>query len=325
MGHFTQDELNNFDLKSFIKKHLLSGPKQMDYQAKDLFIILDKAKSVFQSSETLIELDGPVNVCGDIHGQYGDLMRIFKACGLPFQSKFLFLGDYVDRGRHSLEVITLLLCCRIQFPNKVHLLRGNHELQHINKIYGFWEECEDRFRETGDAKALYDEFNEVFALMPLAALISTKILCMHGGLSPELKSLDDIRRINRPLHTVQGLAQDLLWSDPDPTISGFQTNLCRSVSYTFGEDVVTEKCKELDLNLMIRAHQVVEFGYSLFANKLLITVFSAARYHDGLRNYAAIVQINENLEVSFIQLKPEEYDAERLGAVGGIETADAAP
>uniref|UniRef100_A0A1I7X5A2 Serine/threonine-protein phosphatase n=1 Tax=Heterorhabditis bacteriophora TaxID=37862 RepID=A0A1I7X5A2_HETBA len=284
--HVTDEQRRSFILKEFIKKHFILGSRRMEYAQWELHLILEMAKEEIIKSNTLIEVKAPVNICGDIHGQYGDLMRIFNACGLPFKSRYLFLGDYVDRGRHSLEVITLLLACRIQFPRKVYLLRGNHELSNINRVYGFNAELRQRYRCLEDSKGLYEHFNEVFALMPLAAIVSNRILCMHGGLSPDLNSLDDIRKIQRPLKVVRGLAQDLLWADPETGIHGFQQNKIRAVSHIFGEDAVHEKCKQLNIDMVIRAHQVPST--------------------DGKLN-----KVDSSLELSFVQLKPQEFEKVR--------------
>ncbi|KJH52913.1 phosphoprotein phosphatase 1 domain protein [Dictyocaulus viviparus] len=307
----TDKERSSFNLKEFIKKHFIAGAARQNYEIYEIHLILERAMVVMKNSPILLELRCPVNICGDIHGQYGDLMRIFNACGLPFKHRYLFLGDYVDRGRHSLEVIMLLLALRIQFPRKVYLLRGNHELLNINRVYGFNAEIRQRYRNLAESKALYDHFNEVFAQMPLAALVSGRILCMHGGLSPSLNSLDDIRKLQRPLRIVRGLAQDLLWADPETGTKGFQPNKIRAVSHVFGEEIVRDKCKQLNIDLIIRAHQVVEFGYAFFCGRSLITVFSAARYHEELVNYAAVVKVDASLELSFVQLKPQEFEKVR--------------
>uniref|UniRef100_A0A7E4VV46 Serine/threonine-protein phosphatase n=1 Tax=Panagrellus redivivus TaxID=6233 RepID=A0A7E4VV46_PANRE len=298
-------------LKELIRKHLLSGSVRMEYELWELHQLLDLAKVSMQKKSTLIDVRTPVNICGDIHGQYGDLMRIFNSCGMPFKARYLFLGDYVDRGRHSLEVIVLLLACQIQFPNNIFLLRGNHELPNINRVYGFHAELRTRYRSILDSKQLYDHFNEIFSEMPLAAIVEGKILCMHGGLSPELNHLDDIRKIKRPLMIVRGLAQDLLWADPESGVKGFQPNKIRAVSHVFGEDAVQSKIKQLGIDMVIRAHQVVEFGYAFFANRTLVTVFSAARYHEDLCNFAAVVQVDDRLELAFMQLKPSEFDQQK--------------
>ncbi|VDP26953.1 unnamed protein product [Heligmosomoides polygyrus] len=250
-------------------------------QVYEIHLILEKAMDNMKNSPILLEVRCPVNICGDIHGQYGDLMRIFNACGLPFKQRYLFLGDYVDRGRHSLEVIMLLLALRIQFPRKVFLLRGNHELSNINRVYGFNAEIRQRYRNLTESKALYDHFNEVFAQMPLAAIVAGRILCMHGGLSPNLNSLDDIRKLQRPLRVVRGLAQDLLWADPETGTKGFQPYLTSLAKRLF------------ERSLLKKAFQVVEFGYAFFCGRSLITVFSAARYHEELVNYAAVVKVRK--------------------------------
>ncbi|KAK0428865.1 hypothetical protein QR680_011053 [Steinernema hermaphroditum] len=299
-----------FKLSLFIKKHLMIGDERIEYDYRDIFELLERALEVYQRTPALIDVPAPVNVCGDIHGQYRDLMWIFQACGMPHSTRFLFLGDYVDRGPRSVEVIVLLLSLKVKFPQNVFLLRGNHELKNINKCYGFLKELQSRFN---CYLKLYEKFNEVFSEMPLAAIIRDKIICMHGGLSPSLNSIDDIRNIKKPLMTVKDvpLAQDLLWSDPQLGVKGFEPNKVRAVSYVFGEDAVEAKLKQLNLGMMIRAHQAVEFGYAFFAHRRLVTVFSASEYNSDLCNFAAVAKVDKELQVSFAQFKPAGYEAHR--------------
>ena len=166
---------------------------------------------------------------GDIHGQYSDLLRLFEYGGLPPRYNYLFLGDYVDRGKQSLETICLLLSYKIKYPNNFFLLRGNHECASINRIYGFYDECKRRYNVR-----LWKVFTECFNCLPVAALIDEKILCMHGGLSPELHNLNQIKGLPRPIEVPEtGLLCDLLWSDPSSDIRGWGENE-RGVSYTFG-------------------------------------------------------------------------------------------
>ncbi|THG18420.1 hypothetical protein TEA_023764 [Camellia sinensis var. sinensis] len=187
---------------------------------------------------------------GDIHGQYPDLLRLFEYGGFPPDSNYLFLGDYVDRGKQSIETICLLLSYKIKFPDNFFLLRGNHECASINRIYGFYDECKRRF-----SVRIWRIFTDCFNSLPVAAVIDDKILCMHGGLSPEIDSLDQIRAIERPVDVPdQGLLCDLLWADPDRDIKGWGEN-DRGVSYTFGADKVVEFLKKHDLDLICRAHQ----------------------------------------------------------------------
>ena len=183
----------------------------------------------------LVELEAPLHVCGDIHGQYYDLLRIFEHCGYPGEYSYLFLGDYVDRGKQSLETVCLLLCYKIKYPEKVTLLRGNHESSVTNRIYGFYDECKRRYNVR-----IWRSFTELFNWLPVAAIIDEKILCMHGGLSPELKNIQNIQDITRPTDIPDtGLLCDLLWSDPDKDVLEYEEN-DRGVSVIFGEKIANK-------------------------------------------------------------------------------------
>ncbi|XP_047328383.1 serine/threonine-protein phosphatase PP1-like [Impatiens glandulifera] len=256
------------------------------------------AKQVFLSQPNLLELEAPIKICGDIHGQFPDLLRLFEYGGFPPESNYLFLGDYVDRGKQSIETICLLLAYKIKYKENFFLLRGNHECASINRIYGFYDECKRRFN-----LRIWKTFTDCFNCLPIAALIDEKILCMHGGLSPGLKSLDQIRNIARPVDVPdQGLVCDLLWSDPNKELGGWGEN-DRGVSYTFGDDIVSEFLEKLDLDLICRAHQVVEDGYEFFANRQLVTIFSAPNYCGEFDNAGAMMSVDESLICSFQILK----------------------
>ena len=184
---------------------------------EELRYLCEKSRNIFLDQTTLLELEAPVNICGDVHGQYYDLLRIFELGQFPPYANYLFLGDYVDRGKQSIETIALLLCYKIKYPENFFLLRGNHECQNINRIYGFYDECVKRYNV-----GLWKLFSTVFNALPVAALIDEKILCMHGGLSPELKNLEQIRKLNRPSEVPDtGLLCDLLWSDPERGVDDF--------------------------------------------------------------------------------------------------------
>ncbi|CAL5005897.1 unnamed protein product [Urochloa decumbens] len=257
------------------------------------------AKEIFLSQPNLLELEAPINVCGDIHGQFSDLLRLFEYGGLPPSSNYLFLGDYVDRGKQSIETICLLLAYKIRHPDNFFLLRGNHECASINRIYGFYDECKRRF-----SVRLWKLFTDCFNCLPVAAVIDDKILCMHGGLSPDLDSLSRIREIQRPVDVPdQGLLCDLLWSDPDRDSEGWGDN-DRGVSFTFGADKVAEFLNKHDLDLICRAHQVVEDGYEFFADRQLVTIFSAPNYCGEFNNAGALMNVDASLLCSFQILKP---------------------
>ncbi|XP_010084697.1 PREDICTED: serine/threonine-protein phosphatase PP1-alpha catalytic subunit, partial [Pterocles gutturalis] len=185
----------------------------------------------------------------DIHGQYYDLLRLFEYGGFPPESNYLFLGDYVDRGKQSLETICLLLAYKIKYPENFFLLRGNHECASINRIYGFYDKCKRRYNIK-----LWKTFTDCFNCLPIAAIVDEKIFCSD-----------------------QGLLCDLLWSDPDKDVQGWGEN-DRGVSFTFGAEVVAKFLHKHDLDLICRAHQVVEDGYEFFAKRQLVTLFSAPNY-----------------------------------------------
>lgn len=259
-----------------------------------------RAKDILMGQPMLLELEAPLKIAGDIHGQYGDLLRLFDTCGYPPESNYLFLGDYVDRGSQSLEVICLLLAFKVKYPENFFLLRGNHECASINRLYGFYDECKKRYNIK-----LWKVFTEVFNCLPVAGIIDDKIFCMHGGLSPELTKLDQIQRIMRPIEVPDtGLLCDLLWSDPSTDIKGW-TEGDRGVSYTFGADVLSTFLQKQDLDLICRAHQVVEDGYEFFGNKQLVTIFSAPNYCGDFDNNGAVMSVDQSLLCSFQILKPD--------------------
>ena len=275
--------------------------KQVDLGEDEIKFLIDKSLQIIKAQKMLVELEAPLHVCGDIHGQYYDLLRIFEHCGYPGEYNYLFLGDYVDRGKQSLETVCLLLCYKIKYPEKVTLLRGNHESSVTNRIYGFYDECKRRYNIR-----LWKSFTELFNYLPVAALIDDKILCMHGGLSPDLKSIENIKDISRPTEIPDnGLLCDLLWSDPDKEAVEYDEN-DRGVSVIFGEKVVTDFNKKNDLDLIIRAHQVVDDGYEFFANRQLITIFSAPNYCGEFDNSAGIMIIDDSLTCSLKVLRPVE-------------------
>ena len=230
---------------------------------EDIVVVCRCARSLFLAQPTLLELDGPISVCGDIHGQFFDLLRIFEMNGFPScENGYLFLGDYVDRASQSIETIVLLLCYKLRYQQTFFLLRGNHECSTLNRIYGFFDECKRRY-----SVRLWRIFGDCFNCMPAAAIIASKIFCCHGGLSPELDSLERIREIQRPTEVQdEGLLCDLLWADPDPEIHGWGNSM-RGVSYTFGHDIIAEFLSKFDLDLICRAHQVVEDGYEFQADR----------------------------------------------------------
>lgn len=191
--------------------------KQVFLTENEIRGLVLKSREIFISQPCLLELEAPIKICGDIHGQYYDLLRLFEYGGFPPEANYLFLGDYVDRGKQSLETICLLLAYKIKYQENFFLLRGNHECASINRIYGFYDECKRRYNVK-----LWKSFTECFNCMPVAAIVDEKIFCMHGGLSPELHNMEQIRKVVRPIDIPDGgLLCDLLWSDPEDGITGW--------------------------------------------------------------------------------------------------------
>jgi len=307
----------------------------------EIKMLCSRVRPVLLEQPMLLEIEAPMKVCGDIHGQFTDLLRLFEYGGFPPESNYLFLGDYVDRGKQSIEVICLLLAYKIQYPENFFILRGNHgksserlldsiysfltlptsECASINRIYGFYDECKRRF-----GIKLWKVFSDVFNCLPAAALIDDKILCMHGGLSPELNSIPSIGDLERPCDIPDvGLLCDLLWSDPDANINGWGEN-DRGVSFVFGADVVTLFLENHDLDLLIRAHQVVEDGYEFFAGRRLVTLFSAPNYCGEFDNAGGMISIDEDLMCSFQILKPSSRSTRfNKGTQAEVAPGDSAP
>ena len=262
--------------------------------------VIDKSYEIFQKEESLLKIKAPLYICGDIHGQYYDLLRVFDILNYPPQSTFLFLGDYVDRGKQSLECLLLLLCLKIQYPDKIFLLRGNHECEALNKIYGFYDECKRRL-----SIKCFKKITNLFNIMPISALINENILCMHGGLSKDLQNIEQINKILRPTDIPnEGLLCDLLWSDPNESLTeDFGPNE-RNISVTFSKDYVKNFVEKNNLDLICRAHQVVEEGFEFFADMKLVTIFTAPNYMGEFDNNGGILEVGEDLLCKFHVLRP---------------------
>lgn len=214
-------DLSEVERQILNSEYDLAGNLKSSFVTEQIcYTVAKLARDIFKKESSLIEVDRPVFVIGDIHGQFRDLMRIIDALGYPPTDKVLFLGDYVDRGQFSLEVIVTLLLMKIRYPDKVQILRGNHEVSKVNKRYGFKNECQTRFNHLN----VYNILNRVFDYLPVAAIIDNSFFCCHGGISEILikqqPGIDNLKRvingIRRPFSTLahRDLETDLLWSDP---------------------------------------------------------------------------------------------------------------
>lgn len=324
--------LSNFDyrrkydlnIEDLIQRLLDAGysgkrTKSVCLKNSEIALICSAAREIFLSQPSLLELSAPVKIVGDVHGQYIDLIRIFSKCGFPPASNYLFLGDYVDRGKQSLETILLLLCYKIKFPENFFLLRGNHECAQITRQYGFYDECKRR-TNLKTWKLFVDTFNT----LPIAAIVASKIFCVHGGLSPVLNSMDEIRNIRRPTDVPDfGLLNDLLWSDPADSPNQWEDNE-RGVSYCFNKVAINNFLNKFQFDLVVRAHMVVEDGYEFFNDRSLVTVFSAPNYCGEFDNWGAVMGVSEELLCAFELLDPLDSMAlKSLMKKGRIERRNA--
>ncbi|XP_024378190.1 serine/threonine-protein phosphatase BSL3 [Physcomitrium patens] len=280
--------------------------RQFFMDCNEIAELCNTAERLFAQEPSVLQIRAPVKIFGDLHGQFGDLMRLFDEYGSPSTAgdityiDYLFLGDYVDRGQHSLETITLLLALKIEYPTNVHLIRGNHEASDINALFGFRIECVERMGER-DGIWAWQRINQLFNWLPLAALIEKKIICMHGGIGRSINHVHQIEALQRPITMDAGsvVLMDLLWSDPteNDSVEGLRPNARGPGLVTYGPDRVMEFCKNNDLQLIVRAHECVMDGFERFAQGHLITLFSATNYCGTANNAGAILVLGRDLVV----------------------------
>jgi serine/threonine-protein phosphatase 2A catalytic subunit len=294
MANLNSTDIGNLD--RYIE-HLMECKPLGEAEVKQL---CEKAKEILSQEANVVNVKSPVTVCGDIHGQFHDLLELFQIGGKPPDTNYLFMGDYVDRGYHSVEVFSLVLALKCRYKDRVTILRGNHESKEINKVYGFYDEC---LRKYGNDH-VWKWFTDVFAYLPLTALIDQEFFCLHGGLSPSIDTLDNIREINRFQDAIpEGPMCDLLWSDPDDQRSGWGISP-RGAGYTFGPDVSQQFIHKNKLKLVARAHQLVMDGYSYTHDRRVVTIFSAPNYCYRCGNQAAIMEVDDTLRMNYIQYEP---------------------
>lgn len=257
--------------------------------------LCEKAKEILFEESNVQYIEAPVTVCGDIHGQFDDLIELFKIGGFVPETNYLFMGDFVDRGFNSVETFLLLLAYKVRYPERITLIRGNHESRQITQVYGFYDEC---LRKYGSVN-VWRYCTEVFDYISLAALIEGKIFCVHGGLSPQINSIDEIRNIDRKQEVPHdGIMCDLLWSDPDSEVVGFNVSL-RGAGFLFGGNVVQAFNTTNNISLIARAHQLVMEGYKPMFDNSLVTIWSAPNYCYRCGNIASIMELDENLNQTF--------------------------
>ena len=309
--------MNNKLLDKLVRQYFIGSPDS--YKEAEISWLCASVREIFIHERTVINLTPPLYICGDLHGQFTDLLRVFNSCRAPPNSTFLFLGDYVDRGKQSIEVICLLLALKLRYPKNVYMLRGNHECVEMAEMFGFAAECKKKVSDS----ILYT-FNEVFETMPLAAVVGKKIFCVHGGLSPSLKKIDDIAKIRRPtIIPDSGPIADLLWSDPSPSVGEWGPNN-RGTTYTWGIVAAKEFMNNNSIDMIIRAHQLAFEGYNkpFMPDERVITIFTASCYAGEYKNKAAYIFVDSECKVTISTLPSsiplaatilqENYSAQQL-------------
>ena len=268
--------------------------------------VLLKLQEVLIQEPTCLKLELPITVCGDIHGQLYDLFELFKISGSVEKNHYLFLGDYVDRGYYSVETFCYLAALKLRYPDRVHLLRGNHECRQVNTEYGFYGECVSQFGHSG----VWELCNSTFDLLPLAAVVGGKIFCCHGGLSPSIKYVEQVATLERNVDLPYvGPMTDLTWSDPDNTcVNGWMPNQ-RGAGYIFGQNETNQFCQNNKLDLICRAHQIAMKGYEyFFGEEKIVTVWSAPNYLYRSGNDASVLKIDQQYHREFVIFKEVPND-----------------
>lgn len=251
-------------------------------------VICDRCKDLLLEEGNVEVIYAPVTLCGDIHGQYYDLLELFSKGGRIPDTSYVFMGDYVDRGYHSIESVLLLLVLKLRYPDRITLLRGNHESRQITQVYGFYDEC---YRKYGSA-TVWRLCTELFDYLPLGAVIEQSIFAVHGGLSPVINTIDEVRLLDRKQEVPhEGPMSDLLWSDPEDIETWGVSP--RGAGYIFGAEVAKAFNHRNGLSLIARAHQLVMEGYKSVFDDNCCTVWSAPNYCYRCGNVASILQVGE--------------------------------
>lgn len=287
--------------KSFLKD-LIDHPNLIsDLRFEEISKILESVKKIFENEYLLLEFnqkdsDEDIFVIGDIHGNLETLLEIFELIGLHHTDLVIFLGDIVDRGPKQLECLLFIFILKILNPHKYYILRGNHESLEINKMYGFYEEFINKFKDPHK----FEKIEKVYNLIPICALVNDTILCLHGGIPQNVEFLMNIRGVKTkdfsPL--LEDSSQDLtqiIWNDPKEGLQGFTDSFRGPGIKFFGEDVFDIFMSRYNLKFLIRAHECFSEGFRWFFHHHLLSIFSSANYQGGfLPNPASYAVISKN-------------------------------
>jgi serine/threonine-protein phosphatase 4 catalytic subunit len=291
-------------MSDLYERHLQTLLKCQTIKESEVKELCLKAKEILTNESNVHKMRAPCTVVGDIHGQFFDLLELFRVGGDVPDTNYVFMGDFVDRGYHSVESFLLLLLLKVKYPNRVGLVRGNHESRQITQVYGFYDEC---LRKYGSVN-VWRYCTDVFDHLPICAVIEDKVFCVHAGLSPMLSTLEQMRNIERRCEVPhEGPMCDLLWSDPED-IEGWGVSP-RGAGYLFGGDIVQAFNQQNKLDLICRSHQLMMEGYKAVFNDTLVTVWSAPNYCYRCGNVASILELDEHLGKNFKIFEAAPHEA----------------
>ena len=301
LAHFTRYNLDQIDGISFLRNRIVLPliPRNAVYN------VVKEATALFKVEPSLLRINGPLSVIGDLHGHLLDLMRIVQNQGLPSsECKYLFLGDIVDRGEFNFETMFFILLLKVNYPSQVFAIRGNHEFQCMAQQCGFFAEVNECYKGSD----VFKEFVNTFNQLPIAAVIDQKYFCVHGGIGPDVDSLDQIDNIKRPIREFADnpIITSLLWSDPSEAVESFSPSV-RGTGYVYGKKALDAFLKKNKMSLMIRAHQCIQTGIEKMHDGKLITVFSASNYCGYSANNGGMLFIDKDENINTIIFDPLRY------------------
>ncbi|KAF5352207.1 hypothetical protein D9758_009184 [Tetrapyrgos nigripes] len=275
-------------MPDFIPDHWISDLKECRHlQEDDMKTLCERVRALLMEESNIQPVSSPVTICGDIHGQFWDLLELLRKGGDVPETSYIFMA-------RILETVSLLLVLKARWPDKVTLLRGNHESRQITQVYGFYDECQQKYGNATVWKACCS----VFDFLNLAAIIDGEVLCVHGGLSPDIRTLDQIRVLSRAQEIPhEGAFCDLMWSDPDEVENWAVSP--RGAGWLFGGNVTREFNHVNSLSLIARAHQLVNEGFKYMFDEQLVTVWSAPNYCYRCGNMASIMTVHDTGDKTF--------------------------
>lgn len=299
--------MNKSKLNKLVRDCFLASTSTK-YNEAEISWLCASVRQIFLNEKTVLYLDPPIHICGDLHGQFNDLLRIFQLVGTPPNATFLFLGDYIDRGKNGCEVIILLYVVKCLYPENVYLIRGNHEFNEMTERYGFKEECDTRFQKKKDGKNFYQKVVSSFKYLPVCSILNDRIFCVHGGISSlvvDRQHLNFVRKVGSSLTSFDQIQTEFLWSDPNNSVLEYGENPKRKrlkIDFKiFGKNALKSFLKNNNFDFVIRSHEFCERGFNwpFGESEKLLTIFSSLNYCEG-DNRAAVALISDDNKVSVL-------------------------